>query len=258
MKSLIQYILIASALLCCNVVSAQSDNVENYRTRLLPYPTATAAQQGGVTPNRYLQVIDEWQEMDGALQGEFTFPFSWLERQVFLRVEGCAMPYEVFVNGKRVGEATNGFVPLEMNITKQSREDKNRVSLCLNDDAKIRIIESFERGVPRPTVYIISQPRVRVRDVSWRTNIGKNGVVNVDFNVLMRNETLGAKKSRIYYDLFLNDTIRLSGGHLDVALGMYGVDTMRFGAPVPDSVLWSAEHPTRLSLRLKKIGRAHV
>lgn len=251
MKSLIQYILIALALLCCNIASAQSDNVENYRTRLLPYPTATAAQQGGVTPNRYLQVIDEWQEMDGALQGEFTFPFSWLERQVFLRVEGCAMPYEVFVNGKRVGEATNGFVPLEMNITKQSREDKNRVSLCLNNDAKIRIIESFERGVPRPTVYIISQPRVRVRDVSWRTNIGKNGVVNVDFNVLMRNETLGAKKSRLYYDLFLNDTIRLSGGHLDVALGMYGVDTMRFGAPVPDSVLWSAEHPTRLSLRLK-------
>jgi beta-galactosidase len=75
--------------------------------------------------------------------------------------------------------------------------------------------------------------------------------VNVDFNVVMHNETLGAKRSRIYYELFLNDTLRLTGGNLDVEGGMYGVDTMRFGAPVPDSVLWSIDNPSRVSLRLK-------
>ena len=67
----------------------------------------------------------------------------------------------------------------------------------------------------------------------------------------MHNQTLGEKTSRIYYELYLNDTIRLSAGHRDVSLGMYGVDTMRFGAPVPDSVLWSSKNPTQLSLRLK-------
>ena len=120
-------------------------------------------------------------------------------------------------------------------------------------------IECFEHGATHPIVYVVSQPRVRVRDVSWRTNIEKGGVVNADFNVIMHNETLGDKTSRLYYELYVNDTTRLTGGSLDVALGMYGVDTMRFGAPVPDSVLWSAESPTRISMRLKnRIGGRDV
>lgn len=253
------YICLCVALAFGCVTYAQSYNVESYRTRLLPYPTAEAAHQGGVTPNRYLQIIDEWQDVDGVLCGEFTYPFSWLERQIFVRIEGCMMPYELYVNGKCAGEATNGFVAKEINITKLSKEDKNKIELRFKDIGRMRDIECFERSAVRPIVYIISQPRVRVRDVSWRTNIGKGGVVNADFNVVMRNETLGDKTSRLYYELFLNDTLRLTGGSVDVALGMYGVDTMRFGAPVPDSVLWSSETPTRLSMRLKnRIGGRDV
>lgn len=199
---------------------------------------------------RYMQPIDEWVEQDGALVGEFTFPFSWLERQVFLRVEGVARPYEIFVNGKRAGGSTNGFVAAEYNITKISKEDKNSVELRMLDGEDVAAIECFDHVTPRPVVYIISQPRVRVRDVAYRANIDY-GVVNADFSVVMQNETLGNKRSRLYYELYLNDTIRLDAGTRDVELGMYGTDTMRFGSPVPDSVLWSSGSPTRLSLHLK-------
>lgn len=259
MKSLRVYICLCVAMIMANFAYAQSGNMDNYRTRMLPYPTADAAHKGGVTPNRYLQIIDQWQEVDGLLQGEFTFPFSWLERQVFVRIEGCMMPYKLFINGKLACEATNGFVAKEINITKLSKEDKNRVELRLAESNKMQDIECFEHGATHPIVYVVSQPRVRVRDVSWRTNIEKGGVVNADFNVIMHNETLGDKTSRLYYELYVNDTTRLTGGSLDVALGMYGVDTMRFGAPVPDSVLWSAESPTRISMRLKnRIGGRDV
>ena len=125
------------------------------------------------------------------------------------------------------------------------------VELRLKGGDETRPIESFERGTPHPKAYIISQPRVRVRDVAWRTTIEQNGVVNADFNVIMQNETLGAKSSELFYEIYLNDTLRLTGGRLSVALGMYGVDTMRFGTPIPDTMLWSRERPTRLSLRLK-------
>jgi beta-galactosidase len=98
-----------------------------------------------------------------------------------------------------------------------------------------------------------------VRDIYYRTTLGKGGVVNVDFGTVMHNQTLGAKTSRLYYEVYLNDTIRLGAGHRDVSLGMHGVDTMRFGVAVPDSVLWSSAHPTRLSLRLKnRIGGRDV
>lgn len=243
--------LVASMLLSGTDASAQQRNGEQqHRTRLIPYPTQQMAEQGTVSRHKYLQPIEEWVEQGGVLKGEFTYPFSWLERQVFIRVEGVAQPYEVFVNGKRAGGSTNGFGAAEYNITKISKEDKNRVELRLLDNTEVSKIECFDKGTPHPVVYIISQPRVRVRDIAYRANIDY-GVVNADFSVVMHNETLGKKVSRLYYELFLNDTLRLDAGMRDVELGMYGVDTMRFGSPVPDTLLWSSDNPTRLSLHLK-------
>lgn len=247
-----RFILIALFVAHVSIAVAQTtDDAELHRTRLIPYPTALEAAEGDMSRQRYMQPIEEWHEVDGVLHGEFIYPFSWVERQIFIRIEGVTLPYEVYINGRRAGGSQNGFAAAEYNITKLSREDKNRVELRLLDAKELLPIEGFERGVPHPIAYIISQPRVRVRDVAWRTNIEMGGVVNVDFSVVMQNQTLGEKSSRLYYELYLNDTLRLAAGHRDVVLGMYGVDTMRFGAPVADSLLWSATSPTHLSLRLK-------
>jgi beta-galactosidase len=199
-----------------------------------------------------MQPITEWTaDNEGVLCGEFTYPFSWVERQIFVRVEGVGKPYEVIINGKRAGGSTNGHAATEFNITKLSREDKNSLQIRILDNKEMAAIESFDIATSTPIAYVMSQPRVRVRDIYYRATKGVGSVVNVDFGAIMHNQTLGEKTSRIYYELYLNDTTRLSAGHLDVNLGMYGVDTMRFGAPVPDSVLWSSNTPTQLSLRLK-------
>lgn len=241
------------ALLVASSVSAyaqRSKGDEPHRTLLIPYHTEAAAKERAMTRQRYMQPIEEWVEVDGVLRGEYTFPFSWLERQVFLRIEGVNQPYEIWINNKRAGSSTNGFAAKEFNITKISKEDKNRVELRLLSDANVAAIECFEHGAPRPIAYIISQPRVRVRDIAWRTNIDI-GVVNTDFSVIMQNETLGKKVSRLSYEIYLNDTLRLDAGFRDVELGMYGTDTMRFGAPVPDSVLWSVNSPRMITMKLK-------
>ena len=254
MRGLTLYIGLVAMMLLCGGVDAsaqQHKGEEPCRTLLIPYPTEAAAKECSMARQRYMQPIDEWVEVNGMLRGEFTFPFSWLERQVFLRVEGAAQPYEIFVNGKRAGGSTNGHAATEFNITKLSREDKNSLQIRILDNKEVAAIESFDIAASAPVAYVMSQPRVRVRDIYYRATKGVGSVVNVDFRAIMHNQTLGEKTSRIYYELYLNDTTRLSAGHLDVNLGMYGVDTMRFGAPVPDSVLWSGNTPTQLSLRLK-------
>lgn len=253
MKQCLRYILAVVALCVATVATGQSvkDVDAPYRTRLIPYATAEAAAKRSLEKQRYMQPIVEWEETDGVLRGEFTYPFSWVERRIFIRLEQVNNPYEVYVNGELAGMSSNGFAASEFDITKISREDKNSVELRLLSPDGVAAIECFERGVPHPMAYIISQPRVRVRDIQWRPSLGVGGVVNADFSVVMHNTTLGEKTSRIYYELYLNDTIRLSAGHRDVVLGMYGVDTMRFGAPVTDSVLWSRATPVHLSLRLK-------
>ena len=229
-----------------------SEGADLYRTRLIPYLTDAAASKHLLTKQRYMEPIVEWsRDGEGVLHGTFTYPFSWVERQVFLRVEGAGQPYEVWVNDKRAGASNNGFGDIEYNITKLAREDKNDVALrplCTED---VAAIECFAQSMAQPRVYVLSQPRVRVRDIYYRTSLGVGKTVNADFGVVMHNQTLGAKTSRIYYELMLNDTVRLTGGQRDVALGMYGVDTMRFGAPMPDTLLWRADNPNRVTLHLK-------
>ena len=244
-------LVVAILLVSSFAATAQrSKGDEPHRTRLIPYHTEQAAKERSLARQRYMQPIEEWIEKDGTLRGEYTFPFSWLERQVFIRIEGINQPYEIWINNKRAGGSTNGFAASEFNITKISKEDRNLVELRLLSDDGVSAIECFEHGAPRPIAYIISQPRVRVREVAWHTNIDV-GVVNTDFSVVMQNETLGKKISHLTYELYLNDTLRLDAGFRDVELGMYGTDTMRFGAPVPDSLLWSANSPTMVTLRLK-------
>ncbi|MBQ8493598.1 MAG: hypothetical protein IJ464_04890 [Alistipes sp.] len=251
MRRYVKYVVLLVLLLSVAVAYGQMADGEPHRTRLIPYPTSDAAAQRSLAKQRYMQPIVEWQEHEGVLRGEFTYPFSWVEHRIFLRIERVHSPYDVYVNGKRAGGSTNGFAAAEYDITKLSREDKNNVELRLLPVDGVAAIECFEAQAPHPEVYIISQPRVRVRDVDWRATRGVGGVVNADFSVVMHNATLGEKTSRLYYELYLNDTIRLAVGHRDVVLGMYGVDTMRFGAQLVDSMLWSSTSPTQLSLRLK-------
>lgn len=245
--------LIVAMMISPVVASAQSaESRELPRARIIPYPTAELAAERGMTPQRFMQPITEWLSVDeGVLEGEFTYPFSWIDRRVYIRVEGMTQPYEVVVNGRSAGSATNAYVATEFDITKLAKEDKNRVELRLMDGDGVAAIECFERADMVPRAYIISQPRVRVRDVSWNATRGMGGIVNVDFAVVMRNETLNPKSSRLHYNLMVNDTIRLTGGHLDVALDMYDVDTMRFGATLNDSLLWQHGSPTQLSLQLE-------
>lgn len=259
MSKVLRYVaivIIATVTMLSSVdtLSAQmlSEGCDLHRTRLIPYPTAAAASQRGLERQRYMQPITEWsQGEDGALQGEYTFPFSWLERQVFLRVEATGYGYEVLVNGKRVGLSTNGYAAAEFNITKPSREDKNRIEIHPLELNPMAAIECFEaKAETMPTAYIISQPRVRVREILSDVEVGKSGVANAVFSVVMQNLTLGRKSARLAYEIYLNDTVRLTGGYRDVSLGMHGVDTLRFGATVADTLLWSCDNAQRLSLRM--------
>lgn len=164
-----------------------------------------------------MEPIAEWKSLDdGSFEGVFTYPFSWIDRRIYLRVEGMMQPYEVLINDKSAGSATNGHVAVEFDITKIAKEDKNRVVLRPVEKGDVAAIECFDSSASQPAVYVISQPRVRVRDIYWNATRGMGEIVNVDFGVVMRNETLNPKMSRLHYELYVNDTVRLAGGRLDV------------------------------------------
>lgn len=244
-------------------LSVVSEGRDALRGRFVPYSTAEEAAEASMQRQRYMQPLEEWRISDSeqgatVMATDFTVPFSWIERQIFLRVEGAGAPYEVAVNGRTVGYAQNGFAASEYNITKFSHEDKNSVEIRLLDRSSLAAVESFDAAAEVPLrAYVISQPRVRVRDVFCRTRMGVGGRANVDVGVIMHNQTLNAKRSRISYELYSPDGVRVANGYKDVELGMYGIDTVRFAANIPDSTLWCAQRPSmyRLELRNRIAGR---
>ena len=253
MRRYFTVLLLAMLVTSSMMVMAQDVSCQELpRTRTIPYPSAELAAERDLAKQRYMEPIAEWESLDdGSFEGVFTYPFSWIDRRIYLRVEGMMQPYEVLINDKSAGSATNGHVAVEFDITKIAKEDKNRVVLRPVNKEDGAAIECFDSSASQPAVYVISQPRVRVRDIYWNATRGMGDIVNVDFGVVMRNETLNPKMSRLHYELYVNDTVRLAGGRLDVKLDMHGVDTMRFGATLNDSLLWHHSSPTQLSLRLE-------
>ena len=253
MRTLYYISLIVVLLTSSTMVMAQdASRRELPRTRIIPYPSAELAAQRALSKQRYMEPITEWQRLDdGSFEGVFTYPFSWIDRRIYLRVEAMGEPYELLINGKSVGSVTNGHVSSEFDVTKVAKEDKNRVVLRPMGRECVAPIECFDAASSQPVVYVLSQPRVRVRDIYWNARRGYGSLVNVDFGIVMRNEMLNPKASRLYYEIYANDTVRLTGGHLDVKLDMHGVDTMRFGVTLHDTLLWHRAHPTQLSLRVE-------
>lgn len=239
-------------LLSTTAMAQEPSRKELPRTRIIPYPSAELAHKGSLEKQRFMEPITEWtSEEDGILRGKFIYPFAWIDRHIFIRIEGVMQPYELLINGRLAGGATNGFVATEFDITKLSKEDGNVVELRLLPCDGVAAIECFKHCEAKPTAYVVSQPRLRVREVFWNTHKGMGGIANIDFGVVMRNETLNPKYSKLYYELYANDTLRLTGGHLDVSIDMHGVDTMRFGATISDTLLWRSGAPSMLSLRVE-------
>ncbi len=243
-------------------LSVTEEGRDALRGRLIPYPTAAEAAAASLARQRYMQPVEQWRESAGeagarTFEAEFTVPFSWVERQTFLRIEGAGAPYEVIVNGRFAGYAQNGFAPSEFNVTKLSREDKNKIEIRFADTAPLAAVECFGARTPRLRAMVISQPRIRVRDVLVRTRTGIGTTANVDVGIVVHNQTLNPKRARIYYDLYTPDSVSVAAGYKDVELGMYGVDTVRLAANIDASTLWSDERPTmyRLEIRNRIAGR---
>ena len=134
-------------------LSVTEEGRDALRGRLIPYPTAAEAAAASLARQRYMQPVEQWRESAGeagarTFEAEFTVPFSWVERQTFLRIEGAGAPYEVIVNGRFAGYAQNGFAPSEFNVTKLSREDKNKIEIRFADTAPLAAVECFGEANP--------------------------------------------------------------------------------------------------------------
>ncbi len=233
---------------------------EAARSAVVPYPTADEAFRlgGGRVRSQYMRPVVEWtrtEEADATVfTSKYVIPFSWLSRLAILYVDEASGAYEVLINGKKVGYTANAFSPAEFNVTKASKEDMNTIQIrILKDHWSHRMEDFVEQREPRVgEVYVMSQPTIRVRDVVHNTRVDmQSEKATVEIGIVVKTESLNAKKARIHYELIAPDTTVVTHGHRDITLGMREEDTIKLMAQIPYVLTWCADMPVRYRLNLK-------
>lgn len=230
------------------------------RTHTIPYDSEAAALKQSTEASAYLQPLGESWKISTTGDGQttsyehsFKVPFSWIDRDLYLYVGSASGPYEVFVNGERIGYNQSAATAAEFSISIATKEDMNTLEIRVHGDAATNILENRQSGITPQIdgqVYIIAQPRVRVRDYVSRTHL-EDGNAMIELGVLLKSNMLNPKTLTVHYALLGPDGETVTSGRRDREIDMRREDTVRFVVNVPNAKLWSPEEPNLYTLLIK-------
>ncbi|MDR2891419.1 MAG: hypothetical protein LBV18_07510 [Alistipes sp.] len=234
-----------------------SEGKELPRGEVVSHDSRGDALRGGTGSSKYLQPLAEWTRTESAeavtYKTRYKIPFGWIDRRQFLYLGGVSASFDVVINGERVGYAQTGGTPSEFDITDASREGANELEIVIYRQTAAQKLENG-RPVTQPAllgeVYVLSQPRMRVRDVFADTRMsGTDGVL--ELGVVMKSHRLNAREYTVYYELLSPRGEIVAEGRKEATLDMRREDTVSFFARIPRVAPWSHEQPTLYTLMVK-------
>ncbi len=230
--------------------------VEHPRSHIVAYESANSAQTREVEKSKYIAMLSDWSSptQDQRLfEASFNYPFMWIGRQAFLRVERAASPYTVKVNGTEVAQVLNNRLPAEINITKQAREGANTVTITLDNESGAEAIEGWERDNSEPAItqaYVMTQPTQMIRDIAISTKVVAERLQS-HITLSIKSYALNQRVSTLHYSLHGDDGRLVSFGHRNVTLSMRGEQDISFTVTMAIEEGWSAERPNMYTLKLR-------
>lgn len=265
--------ILSLALLCAFVAVAQTpwyktDSVslgkELPRGDVVSYASADDAVRKTFHKSQYLVPLTEFTKESYRADynhGEeaikyttsYKLPFAWLDRELLLHVGKADSAYEIWVNGKRVGFNQTASTPAEWDLTRYSVEGNNSLEIRVWKECMGARLEDnrTERGQNLDgEVYLLAQPKVRVRDVAVATEMsGTNGLLSL--GVIVKSHLLNTKEYKVYYELISPKGDVVAADYRDITIGLRSEDTVTFFRRIPDVMSWSHEQPCLYTLVVK-------
>ncbi|MBR6241108.1 MAG: hypothetical protein IKQ82_06585, partial [Lentisphaeria bacterium] len=194
----------------------------------------------------------------GSYVREFDLPENWLhESQVFVRLNGVASAFYLWINGEKVGYGEDSFSPDEFNITKYLREGRNTIAVEVYhfcDGSYLEDQDYFRfSGIFRDVV-LFRTPDTAIRDFFMRPSLDedddyKTGLLEGE--IVVKNYCSHDSDRRFYAVLRDADgkdvyrfslPLRLEAGE-EKTISLHDI---RF----PDVKPWTAETPNLYELEL--------
>lgn len=226
------------------------------RTAIYPYVTRDDAIADRRGNSDYVNELKEWTTEKSArgtmFKTRYKVPFRWNDRVVILRIENASGSFAIAVNGQEAGYSASSEGMVEFDLTKLSVENYNDLTVELFDNPKAAEIENSRR-VATPSIgraTILSQPKVRVRDLSVETSVSEGtGLLNL--GIVMESHLLNAKNYTIWYELLSPEGKCVAESHRDLTTKTLSQDTVCFFANIPDVMAWSHRSPYLYTLVVK-------
>lgn len=196
-----------------------------------------------------------------------TIPYGWLDRDVFIHVDGAEAFY-LYINDKKVGFGTDAKAPSEFNISKYITDGLNTFRVESMSGSSASELEPKNAGsasgvskrAPLGDVFLYSQPKLRIADftiVAEPDSLGKNGLFKVE--IVVSNSYNATEPMTVGYDIYSPIGKLQYYDMKDAKLSGRSTDTVRFKESIGGVMqnLWSAESPKlyRVMIYVKRAGR---
>ena len=193
----------------------------------------------------------------GSYVREFDLPDGWLKgSQVFVRLNGVASAFYLWINGEKVGYAEDSFSPDEFNITKYLKPGRNLIAVEVYRfcDGSYLEDQDFFRfsGIFRDVV-VFRTPETAIRDFFMRPSLDKSDYRTgiLDGEIVLKNYGMRDSDHRLYCILHAPDGKEAYRFSLPFRLEPGEEKTVRLnGIRIPDVKAWTAETPNLYSLEL--------
>ena len=139
---------------------------------------------------------------------EFTMPFKWIDREIFVRLDAVSRAYYVYANGHLAGYHADSKTPAYFDITPYVADGKNTLAVIAYAHP---VSTTLENQIKTPgtciegDVSVIAQPKVRIRDFVADTRFATDGNGLFSFGAIVKSHLLNPKEVIVYYELIAPD-----------------------------------------------------
>ncbi|MDD3108639.1 MAG: glycoside hydrolase family 2 TIM barrel-domain containing protein [Alistipes sp.] len=191
-------------------------------------------------------------------------PYLWLDRDMFIHIEGVGGAYTLYVNGQRIGYNNDSRTPTEFEISKAVTDGINSIGIEVYGYSSGYWMESALPQVDPGTlgqIYVYSQPKLRIEDFVFRRQADTTGVHGwVDFAVVMSNSYRTPEKITLGYDVYSPAGKLLTYNLIETEIPGESTDTLTYREilyHVIKSSCWTPAHPElfKLMLYTRRDGR---
>ena len=190
-------------------------------------------------------------------RAEIDVPYLWLDRDVYLHIEGMSSAYSLYVNGVRVGYSNDTRTPAEYNISPALTDGLNAIGIEVYGYSvgnwMETLIPSLEPG-SLGRVYVYSQPKLCIHDFVITTQLdeeGRNGIMWI--TAVMSNSYRSDEKITLGYDIYAPNGGKLLTYNLqELDVPGQGYDTIICKEYIYPSSrkMWSPDTPDLYSVML--------